>query len=199
MNAPRAEVHALILAAGASRRFGAAKQLARIDGEPLLVRVARRAAAAADRSWVILGAHANELAPLLAHAPVTVRINARWSEGLASSIRAGIQYLPPSCDAVMLVLADQALISTREYAGLAQAWRDAPHSIAAAGHGPRSGAPAIFPRRLFAELGHLHGDVGARSLLEHHASEVLTVPMPSAAFDLDTPDDLASLVNSTIG
>ena len=196
MPAPRTELHALVLAAGAARRFGAVKQLVDLDGEPLLLRVVRRAAAAADRTWVILGAHADELTPILTHAPVAVRINSQWSEGLAASIRTGIEHLPPSCDGVMLVLADQALISTEDFSRLAASWRDAPQSIAAAQYRDRNGAPAIFPRRLFAELRRLTGDVGARTVLEHHAGEVRPVPMPSAAFDLDTPADLAVMVDS---
>ncbi len=197
MSAPRAELHALILAAGASRRFGALKQLAHIDGEALLVRAVRRAAAAADRTWVILGSHADELAPLLAGSPATVRINSLWREGMAHSIRTGIEPLPPSCDAVMLVLADQALVGTHDYARLAQAWREAPELIAAACCDTHIGAPAIFPRRMFAELLQLTGDVGAHALLQRHSREVLTVPMPNAAFDLDTPADLAAMVGFT--
>ena len=198
MPAPRIELHALVLAAGAARRFGAVKQLAPLEGEPLLLRVVRRAAAAADRTWVILGAHAHGLTPILAHAPVSVRVNSQWSEGLAASIRTGIEHLPPSCAGVMLVLADQALISAADFSRLAESWRDAPDCIAAAQYRERHGAPAIFPRRLFAELRRLRGDVGARTVLEHHADEVRSVPMPSAEFDLDTPDDLAVMVNSAM-
>jgi molybdenum cofactor cytidylyltransferase len=196
MPAPRSELHALVLAAGAARRFGAVKQAVDLDGEPLLLRVVRRAAAAADRTWVILGAHAAQLTPLLTHAPVSVRINPQWRAGLGASIRSGIEHLPPTCDGVMLVLADQVLISAEDFSRLAANWRDAPQSIAAAQYRERSGAPAIFPRRLFAELHRLNADAGARAVLEQHLNEVRPVPMPSAAFDLDTPEDLAALVDS---
>lgn len=199
MCATRTELHALVLAAGASRRFGAIKQLAPIDGEPLLLRVAQRAAAAAQRTWVILGAHAPELAPLLARSHFTVRNNSMWSEGLGGSIRTGVESLPASCDGVMLVLADQALVGAHDYARLALAWRDAPESIAAARFGAHTGAPAIFPRRLFRELLQLTGDVGARGVLQRHAHEVIAVPMPSAEFDVDTPADLATIADSTTG
>ncbi len=197
MNAPGSELHALVLAAGASRRFGAIKQLARIGEEPMLLRAVRSAAAAADRTWVILGAHAQELAALLEPVPVTVCVNANWPEGLSSSIRAGIERLPSSCDGILLTLADQALVSAEDYARLAHLWRNAPQSIAAARYGSGPGAPAIFPRWLFADLVKLTGDTGARALLLEHAARVLEVPMPSAGLDIDTPADLVAMAGST--
>jgi molybdenum cofactor cytidylyltransferase len=58
------------------------------------------------------------------------------------------------------------------------------------------GAPAIFPRHLFSELSDLRGDSGARVLLRRHADSLVKVPMTSAGFDLDTPDDLLELSRS---
>ena len=192
MSAPAAELHALVLAAGASKRFGAIKQLARIEGEALVLRVARRAAAALEHTWVILGAHADALAPLLSREPVRTCVNAHWSEGMASSIRTGLAAVPPACTGVMLILGDQAGITVDEYRQLAERWRGRPAAIAAAHCGERIGPPVIFPRRLFPELLRLRGDTGARAVLRQHADEVLEVAMPSAAFDLDTPQDLAA-------
>ena len=197
MSVPGTELHAVVLAAGASRRFGAIKQLARIGHEPMLLHAVRCAAGAADRTWVILGAHADKLAALLEGAPVTVCVNTNWPEGLSSSIRTGIERLPDSCDGALLALADQALVTAEEYARLAHVWRGAPQSIAAACYGARPGAPAIFPRRLFGDLLRLAGDAGARALLRDHADEVLEVPMPSAGVDIDTPADLIALGKST--
>ncbi len=192
MSAPRAELHAIVLAAGSARRFGALKQLQQIEGEALLLRVARRAAAAVDHTAVVLGAHAETLAALLAAEPFTLHVNARWAEGLASSIRTGIAALPHRCAGAMVVLADQAAIPAEQYAQLAALWRQAPDSIAAAHYGDGAGAPAIFPRRLFAALLALEGDSGARGLLREHADDLISLAMPSAALDLDTPEDLAA-------
>lgn len=197
MNAPGTELHALVLAAGASRRFGAIKQLARIGEEPMLLHAVRSATAAADRTWVMLGAHAHELTALLEREPVTVCVNTNWPEGLSSSIRAGIERLPTCCDGILLALADQALVSAEDCARLARVWRNAPQSIAAARYGSGPGAPAIFPRWLFADLLKLTGDTGARTLLLQHAAKLLEVPMPSAGFDIDTPADLVAMEKST--
>ncbi|EQD55162.1 hypothetical protein B1A_11912, partial [mine drainage metagenome] len=120
------ELHAMVLAAGASSRFGAVKQLAAVDGQPLLQRVLTRACAAADRTWVVLGAYAERLAPLVTHYEASVVTNANWIEGIASSIRSGVRHLPVTCDGVMLILGDQALLSRSRTCG---GWRSpgAPH------------------------------------------------------------------------
>jgi molybdenum cofactor cytidylyltransferase len=192
-----AGLHAIVLAAGAATRFGSAKQLVRIGDRPLLTLIAGRAAEVVGHALtVVLGARAAELAPLLKHSPGAVVVNRDWREGLASSIRAGVARLPPSCDGVLLLLADQACVTAEDLRRLAGAWRREPLSVAAARYGATVGVPAIFPRHLFAELSELKGDSGARALLKRHADRLVKVPMPSAAFDLDTPDDLLELNRS---
>ena len=190
-------LHAIVLAAGASTRFGSAKQLVRIGDRPLLSLVAGRAAEVVGHALlIVLGARAAELTPLLKHSAGSTVVNRDWREGLASSIRTGIARLPPSCAGVMLVLADQACVTAEDLRRLAGAWRRQPLSVAAAQYGGTVGAPAIFPRHLFSELSDLRGDSGARVLLKRHADGLVKVPMGSAAFDLDTPDDLLQLGKS---
>jgi molybdenum cofactor cytidylyltransferase len=190
-------LHAIVLAAGASSRFGSAKQLVRIGDRPLLSLVAGRTAEVVGHALiVVLGARAAELTPLLKHSPGSVVINRDWREGLASSIRAGVARLPASCAGVMLVLADQACVTAEDLRRLAGAWRRQPLSVAAAQYGATIGAPAVLPQHLFSELSELKGDGGARALLKRHADRLVKVPMPSAAFDLDTPDDLLELNRS---
>ncbi len=192
-----ADLHAIVLAAGASSRFGSAKQLVRIGDRPLLSLVAGRAAEVVGHALiVVLGARAAELAPLLKHCPGSVVVNRSWREGLASSIRTGVARLPPSCAGVMLVLADQACVTAEDLRRLASAWRRQPLAAAAAQYGATMGAPAIFPRHLFSQLSELRGDSGARVLLMRHADHLMKVPMPTAAFDLDTPDDLLEINGS---
>jgi molybdenum cofactor cytidylyltransferase len=184
-------LHAIVLAAGASTRFGSAKQLVRIGGRPLLnSTVARAVEVAGSAVTVVLGARAAELAPLLSHSPASVVINRDWREGLASSIRAGISRLPSSCNAVLLMLADQAAVTTEDVKRLVQLWRRQPDYIAAAQYGSITGVPAVFPRSTFQELALLRGDVGARVLLQRNPDRVVRMPMANAAIDIDTPEDL---------
>ena len=142
---------------------------------------------------VVLGAHAAELAPLLRRTPAAVVINRDWNEGIASSIRAGVAALPGQCGAALLLLADQAAVTTDDLRRLAGAWARQPQGIAAAYYSAMAGVPAIFPRAYFPALRLLRGDQGARVLLRSQADRLTRVPMASAAIDVDTPGDLAAL------
>ena len=187
-------LHAIVLAAGASTRFGSAKQLVRVAGRPLLhTAVARAADVAGAAVTVVLGAHAAELTPLLTHSQALMVINRDWREGLASSIRAGVARLPPTCNAVLLTLVDQAAVTAEDLKRLVGAWRRQPDYIVAARYGMTTGVPAIFPRSAFAELTALRGDVGARAVLQRNPDRVVRVPMASAALDIDTPEDLLKI------
>jgi molybdenum cofactor cytidylyltransferase len=187
-------LHAIVLAAGASTRFGSAKQLARVAGRPLLhTAVARAADIAGSAVTVVLGARAAELSPLLTHSQASVVINRDWREGMASSIRAGVARLPASCTAVLLMLVDQAAVTAEDLKRLASAWRRQPDYIVAARYGMTTGVPAIFPRSVFSDLASLRGDVGARVLLQRNPDRVVRVPMASAAIDIDTPEDLLEM------
>ena len=187
-------LYAIVLAAGASTRFGSAKQLVRLAGRPLLHTVVTRASEVTGNALiVVLGSGAAQLAPLLKHSPGSVVINQEWREGLASSIRTGVARLPAACSAVMLLLADQAAVTAEDLKRLAGSWRKQPQHIAAALYSGSCGAPAIFPRSSFRSLSELRGDTGARALLARNPDRVVRVPMPSAAVDVDTPEDLLAL------
>ena len=185
---------AIVLAAGASTRFGSPKQLVRIAGRPLLHAAVTRASEITGNALVVvLGSGAAQLAPLLKHSPGTIVINQQWREGLASSIRAGTAKLPGTCAGALLLLADQPAVSVDDLKRLAGTWRRQPLHIAAALYDGRPGLPAILPRSLFPELARLRGDAGIGALLRRNAERLVRVAMPSAAVDIDTPEDLLAV------
>lgn len=185
-------LHVLLLAAGAATRFGAAKQAARLEGQPLLRLMLNRAHELAGSAVsVVLGARAAELVPLIGASTASVLINRNWEEGIASSIRLGIEHLPGSCDGVLLLLADQVQVSAQDLNQLASVWRRQPQFAAAAQYGGGVGVPAIFPRNAFRALLQLRGDRGAQAWLRANDTRVVGIPMPRAAIDIDTPADLA--------
>src|SRR5947208_14502915 len=84
----------VILAAGASTRLGVAKQLLAFRGRSLLRHAVEEALASGCRAVVVvLGAHAARLQEDIDELPALVVLNPRWSEGMGTSIRAGIEAL----------------------------------------------------------------------------------------------------------
>jgi molybdenum cofactor cytidylyltransferase len=197
-NTEASHIHVIVLAAGSSTRFGAVKQLVRVNGRPLMHTVISRAVELAGHSvTVVLGANAAELAPLLRHSPAGVAVNRDWTEGIASSIREGLAHTPQTADGVLIALADQAAVTTEDLRRLAGLWRRNPTAIAAAQYAGSVGVPAIFPRWCFRELTELRGDRGAQQLLQRHVDRLVRLPMPSAELDIDRPEDLLALEAST--
>ena len=187
-------LHVLVLAAGASTRLGQPKQLVRLGGRPALHIVVSNAVSLAGHAvTVVVGAHAKDMTHLLAHSPASVMVNRHWEEGMGSSLRFGVAALPPACEAVLVLLGDQVAVTADDLRRLATAWKGEESLIAASVYEQRVGVPAIFPRLSFSELAELRGDQGARAVLERNAYRLTRVPMPSAAIDLDTPEDLAVL------
>jgi len=191
---PDANLHVLVLAAGAGSRFGSAKQLVRVDGQPLLHRAVSQATQVAGGAvTVVLGAHAQQLTPLLKHSPASILVNRHWEEGLASSLRLGIAALPAGCEGVLVTLADQAAVTVFDLQRLASAWRRQQEWLIAASYAGHTGVPAVFPSHTFSSFAALRGDAGARSILARHADRCLRIPIPNAAIDIDTPEDLLKL------
>jgi molybdenum cofactor cytidylyltransferase len=140
---------------------------------------------------VVSGAHAGAVEAALGALPVRTVRNPRWADGLAGSLRIGVEAQPAAADACLVMLCDQPAVGAADLYRLVAAWRAAPARMAAAHYGGAPGVPAIFPRATWPALCQLQGDSGARGLLA--AGDVSTVPMPAAAADVDTPADLQRL------
>jgi molybdenum cofactor cytidylyltransferase len=187
-------LHTVVLAAGASTRFGSPKQLARFHGQTLLQRVLATAnEVTATAITVVVGAHAAEIVSVLPAGRASVLVNREWEEGIASSLRAAVRALPGACDGVLVLLADQPLVGAAGLNRLTSVWRRQPKRIVASRYEGITGVPAIFPRWCFSDVCALRGDQGARSLIIRYIDHVTGVEHPEAGVDIDQPEDLLSL------
>ena len=187
-------LHVLVLAAGASKRLGQPKQLVRLGGRPALHIVVSAAVAVGGHAvTVVAGAHARELSHVLANTSASVVVNRHWEEGMGSSLRFGVNSLPPACEAVLVLLGDQVAVTPDDLRRLVSAWKGHDGTVAAAAYDRHVGVPAIFPRICFPDLAALRGDAGARGIIQKNEFRLVRVPMPNAAIDLDTPEDLVAV------
>lgn len=186
----------MVLAAGAARRFGSAKQVAEWRQETLIERTVQLAQAVCSAGvLVVTGAHAEVVAQRLASTAARLVFNPSWAEGLSTSLAAGAAgatALLPEAEACLILLCDQPAIDADDLHRLVESWARVPDDAAAAAFNDTLGAPAIFPRHQWPALMEQRGDRGARALLAA-LPRVTAVPMPHAAFDIDTPADLQRL------
>ena len=189
----------VLLAAGSSSRLGGPKQLLMYKEHTLLQHSIQIALASlANRVIVVLGANAGIIATGIAKEDdrLTCITNDQWQEGLASSIRCGLQYLlsqKPAPQNVLFMVCDQPYINTVLLNKLITLQRQTGHSIVASKYAKTAGIPAIFSRDLFPELLQLTGDKGARKLIEQQKEAVATVAFPLGTIDIDTMADYESL------
>jgi molybdenum cofactor cytidylyltransferase len=184
------QIAGILLAGGASRRLGRPKQLVSYNGRPLVCHAARQTLAFCDAGLIVVtGAHHEAISAALDGQRVEVKFCSDWSEGIGASIRRGVASVGPGVGGFLLTVCDQPLITSEDIQNLVNTWRRDPQCIAAAGYAGINGVPTIFPGRLRGQLLRLHGDHGAKSIIDA-ADDTSVVPMPNAHFDVDTPDHL---------
>lgn len=175
-------VGAIILAAGSSIRLGTPKQLVVLGAETLLdraVRVARQAGC--SPVVVVLGASAELIRIKCNLEDAEVVLNKKWSEGMGSSIRLGVQALRDVAGCVVMTCDMPAVTAAHLHALMASG------ELTASSYTNRQGVPAYFPASAFEDLLKLEGDAGARSLLQ----SARCVDLPCGELDVDTIEDLA--------
>jgi nicotine blue oxidoreductase len=186
-----ARIGGLVLAAGGGRRFGSPKQLALLDGRPLLEH-ALLAMAAAERvghTVVVLGFHADEILARVERHGAEPVICPGWEEGQAASLRAGLQALAATSDAIVVTLGDQPGIDARAIDRLVDA-RDGGFAAVRAAYGGRPGHPVLIEHVLFERVARLEGDEGARRLLSGVAVALVDCDGLGDDGDVDTVEQL---------
>jgi CTP:molybdopterin cytidylyltransferase MocA len=184
------DVAALVLAAGEGRRFGAAtKQLALLDGRPLVDHVVTTARSAGLDPVVVVVGHDREAVEAALPHHVVVAHNPDWAEGQASSLRAGLALLTTTdARACVVLLADEPTLDARTVTAVVAAWQ-AGATVVRTAYEDRRGHPVLFDRAVWPRLAAATGDEGARTLLTDLPVGLVQVDGP-APRDVDHPDDL---------
>jgi CTP:molybdopterin cytidylyltransferase MocA len=186
-----ARLFAIVLAAGSGRRFGAVKQLAMYEHAPLVARALRLAESVCGPRTVLVAGH-EWRAVVAACRPLQgfFTNNTRYTDGMGGSIACGVRSVIGAADAVLIMLADQPLITVRHLERLAAVRAQSGDVAVVTSFAGTDGPPVIFPRRCFAELSRLEGDRGARPVLDREGGRTRRVVFEAAAADVDVPDDL---------
>lgn len=197
-----ASIAAVVLAAGASSRFGKENKLiADAAGLPVVARcVSALRGAGLDPICTVVaeGADGDGVAAALSGSDAQVVRNMEPHRGIGASIACGVAAVPDTCAGVLIAPGDMPSLDERLLAELLRAFRGSGCSrivypVTAEG---AQRNPVIWPIALRADLQALDGDKGAKALIASHRD--LTLAMPpldggnTQTFeDIDTPEDLA--------
>jgi molybdenum cofactor cytidylyltransferase len=190
--APRRRIVGLLLAAGASRRFGADKLAHALPhGVVVAVQAARHLKAEVERIVAVVRPGSEATAEALAAEGCEVVVCQDADQGMGASLACGARAAGEAAG-YLVALADMPFVRPSTIAAVRDALADGA-ALAAPYFRTRRGHPVGIAGRFRAELEALSGDEGARSLLAAHAAELVKVPVgdPGAVRDIDTPADVA--------
>ena len=185
-------VVAVLLAAGEGRRFGGLKQLATVEGEPMIRRVARTLLRLGGPLLVVTGSGGEAVAGALAGLMLTGVPNPHWRDGLGTSLGVGIRAVRerfPGAQAALVCLADHPLLDVRSLQAVLDRHASAPERILAGDHAGTPGPPVLLPADCIDELAAWHGERGAQAWLRQQGSRVECLSL-----ELDDVDTTADLV-----
>ena len=198
------EITGIVLAAGPSRRFagGAAKQLVRIDGEPLVRRTARRALASRlRRVLVVVGHQSATVSAVLAGLAVEVVDNPDFADGQSTSVRAGLSRVDDDAAAAVFLPVDQPFVTPELIDRMIDRFLESGAPVVAPAHAGRRRAPVLIGRDLFERMARITGDEGGRQIfaeLDEGEIEEVEVADPRVLEDVDTVADLDRLRGSLV-
>ena len=141
-------IWAVVLAAGASSRFGSPKQAVLL--EPVLERVR---ASSVDDVLVVLGAHELDSSASTVRCP-------EWERGPGASLRCGLAALPAEAEAALVVLGDGPGLDPAAIDRVIAAWREQPAPVVAATYEGIRLHPVLVAREVWPQI----PDEGAKGL-----------------------------------
>ena len=189
-------VSAILLAAGESRRMGKPKQLLPLGKSTILGQaIDNLLDSEVSEVIVVVGYMAGEMIKAIARRPVKIGINPLYSQGMSTSIAAGLKLIDDGARAIMLALADQPFIGRETINRLIAAFADHNKGIVFPSYQGRRGPPIIFAVKYKEELSGLKGDVGGKEIIEQHPDDTLevTIESESVNIDIDNINDYQSL------
>lgn len=187
------KIAAVLMAAGASSRFGECKLIKKFASRPMFEYALDAlpcdklcaVAVVSGRAEILAAAEARGFIPVL---------NDRPEDGPPRTIRLGMEAVGDA-DGIMFMVADQPLLRRESVAGEIDFFAKNANSIVAMGHGERRGNPVIFPREFFDELKALRGERGGGAVMAAHRERIMLYQLENGAelMDIDTASDYIML------
>ncbi len=193
IKAVQKKVCIVVLAAGNSSRMGKPKQLLPVNEKTLLNHTLDQCLESkASLVIVVLGSNFQLISDTITSNHVHILNNARWQQGMGSSISCAMRYVKSNCselDAVLFALSDQPLVTVKQYNNLINKYITSNKKIVCSRYKEVLGVPAIFDKKYFGDLEKLDGQLGAKELIKKNLNTVDSLNMGECLIDVDTPED----------
>lgn len=186
----------VLLAAGSSSRLGKLKQTLPYGDSTLLDHSVLAALSSIATKIIVVTNKSLESHQHTRHEKLVEIINEDPAEGMASSIRLGLQTLVttlPEVNAVLFMACDQPYVDTMVLDNLVTLHKKTGKNIVASKYGGSVGIPAVFSKPLFPALLALQGDAGAKKIILQYPGEIDTFSFPLGNIDIDTAADYEQL------
>lgn len=187
------KIAAVLMAAGASSRFGEYKLIKEFASRPMFEYALDALPADKLCAVAVVSGRAEILAAAEARGFIPV-LNDRPEDGPPRTIRLGMEAVGDA-DGIMFMVADQPLLRRESVAGEIDFFAKNANSIVAMGHGARRGNPVIFPQEFFDELKALRGERGGGAVMAAHRERIMLYQLENGAelMDIDTASDYIML------
>jgi CTP:molybdopterin cytidylyltransferase MocA len=200
MVAQREAIVAVVLAAGASSRFGSPKGLAPFRGKTLLAHVLTELLAESSirEVAVVVGAHADALDHVVREHGAHVHRFTEWERGMTASLREGVALAERlGASAALVCSLDQPAANRVHFARMI-ARRRAGASLVASRYEGALGIPVLFDGLHFAEISALSDTARGKDVVLAHArrEHFADVVLDGGGLDVDTPEDLGRVTRA---
>jgi len=194
----------IVLAAGASHRFGQNKLLIPLGGHAVLYHALQAALTAPlDPVILVLGYESDKalqaLEELRGSPKLRVLKNSHWAQGRAESLKLGLAAVPAHTPGAVVLLGDMPLMTPALIARVAQAFLRA-HTLCFPIYRGLPGRPVAIPRELFGEFAQLCGDASGLPILQKHWERAIKLELAPdeepTQWDIDTPEDLERMLKA---
>jgi molybdenum cofactor cytidylyltransferase len=185
-------IAAIVIAAGESRRFkGQIKQLIDWLGKPLIAHILSIILEIQfSPIHVVLGAHFDQINPIVRNLPVKVIHNKDWRKGKGTSISLGIQLLPENILAAMVFVVDQPFLSTQIIRKIQSEFsKNKNAEIIAPYYQGIQGNPVLFSKKVFPDLIKLREEKGGKEIMKRYKAKKVPWTDEKILLDIDTVED----------
>jgi len=192
-------ISAIVLAAGLSSRMGFQKLLLPFAGKTVIEHIVDQLLASAiDKIYVVVGHQANRLTEQISDSSVSIVTNPNYESGMLSSVRCGLESLPPDCNAALVALGDQPAVTSELVDKMLHSFTKSKKGVLVPLYHGKRGHPVLVSTHYREEIMTSYDDVGLRGLLHTHPDDVfeLNVSTSTVLQDMDYPEDYKRAVDT---